>query len=60
MQTACCRYGMELAATDSVGGMYGGMTPYELRHLARTILDPASTVPARASAVSLHRTLTRA
>jgi hypothetical protein len=37
VQVQCGRLGLELLNRDSVDGMYGGMTPDELRDVARAV-----------------------
>lgn len=44
VQVECGRLGLELLEADSVDGMYGGMTPDELRKVARVIGRPARKV----------------
>lgn len=44
VQVACGRYGLELLATDGGIAVYGGLTPEQLRDLARMIGRPARLV----------------
>lgn len=44
VQVQCGRRGLELIETDGVDGMYGGMTPDQLRAIARTVGRPTRKV----------------
>ena len=44
VQVLCGRRGLVLLETDGVDGMYGGMTPDELRALARSLARPTRKV----------------
>ena len=44
VQVLCGRRGLVLLETDGVDGMYGGMTPDELRAVARTLARPTRKV----------------
>lgn len=47
VQVQCGRLGLELLNRDSVDGMYGGMTPDQLREVARAVARPARKVARR-------------
>jgi Transcription factor WhiB len=49
VQVECGRHGLELLNADSIDGMYGGMTPDELRVVARKIARSARKVAAHGS-----------
>ncbi len=47
VQVECGRLGLELLNANSVDGMFGGMTPDELRGVARAVARPARKVARR-------------
>ena len=56
VQVQCGRFGLELLNADTVDGMFGGMTPDELRGVARAVARSPRKVARRGSrSCYIHR-----